>query len=137
MKNRPLLVFLVVFLSGCYSTEHFHSKDTVQVKDQQITETMQQLSDEVRSISELLANEHKNLDTRNKLTSHLENMLVLSEKLGAGKFILNHGVLENNIHQLRADLQTARDALLMSSPSYYWVERIPQYCSNCHAFESG
>ena len=131
------MILLAIFLGGCYSTEHFHSKDTVQVDDQQISETMTLLSSEVRSITTLLSEQNNTPDTRNKLSAHLDSMLTLSENLGAGKFVLNHSVLEKNIHQLRADIQTAKDTLNADPPSYYWVNRIPQYCSNCHSFEPG
>ena len=133
MNIRTMLIFLVVFFGGCYSTHHFHSEDTVQIEHQQISESMRILSDEMKNISQILATEQKDDIARNQLNSHLNTMLALTEDLGAGKFILNHELLEQNIHQLRADLQSAQDGLVANPPSYYWVSRIPQYCSNCHS----
>ena len=133
MNIRFIFFFLVVFFGGCYSTHHFHSEDTVQIQHQQISESMRLLSEEMKSITQILAVEQKDENTRSQLNSHLDTMLTLTEDLGAGKFILNHELLEQNIHQLRADLQSAQDGLVANPPTYYWINRIPQYCSNCHS----
>ncbi len=123
-------------LAGCVSqTTDQLELQKVRVEDEQIRASMQRLLESVRSIeatahAATAVNENDRLDLLKKLMKMEE----LTSTLGAGQRVTNHPLLEENIHQLRADIVTARRAIELQPPNYYWVGRIAGSCTACHRY---
>jgi len=105
----------------------------VRIENEQVRQSMQQLLHNVIEIEGTVRPAISvNENSRMKLMAKLLNMEELTSTLGAGQHITNHPLLEENIHQLRADIVTARRAIELQPPNYYWVGRIAGSCTACH-----
>jgi hypothetical protein len=109
-------------------------QESAQVNKSQITRSMNEFEGLVGEINEILAQRDQNPGAALETINRLNRLEVIAENLGAGKRITNHIQLEENIHQLGADIRTARSALEVDPPNFYWAERVSRYCEGCHAF---
>ncbi len=130
-----LITVLGVFmLAGCVtSTEVPGRPKKIQIENEQIRTSMRQLLENVVEIEGTVDPAISvNENSRIELMTKLMKMEELTSMLGAGQHVTNHPLLEENIHQLRADIVTARRAIELQPPNYYWVGRIAGSCTACH-----
>lgn len=134
LKSIMLGLSSALFVACTGSAGEGSTQQSVKVKSSQITESMAEFAGLVGEINVIVGHREQSPDAAAETITRLKRLEEISENLGAGKRISNHIQLEENIHQLRSDIRTARSALEFNPPNFYWAEKVSSYCEGCHAF---
>jgi len=136
-KNAKVAALGLISILTCACTGsvgNIPGQESVQVNKSQISLSMEEFAVIVGEINEIVAQRDQNPGAALETINRLNRLEIIAESLGAGKRISNHIQLEENIHQLGADIRTARSALEIDPPNFFWAERVSRYCEGCHAF---
>lgn len=69
---------------------------------------------------------------RDLVVKLLDEMLMVSERLGTDSARAGHPVLSRNIDGFRADVRLARNGAAANPPNYFLAGSIAGACANCH-----
>ena len=135
--TRTLLLLIVATLtvSGCeLIRKATYPEDFTYLETQTVTSSMQRLAISIDKIDRIL--QRINLiptgNQRNSLIDELNQMVKITDTLGAGTQTTNHLLLDENIDKFRSDVITVRRSIESDQSNYYLAGKLTGSCNGCH-----
>ena len=136
MRNRIPPVILAVLLAGCANPVLVfqpYPPDFKYVPHHEIRTAMDRMADEVVHIDRIVRGRQSlNADERATLSELLEELKTQAAGLRGSAAVTNHPMLNAHLDAFLAEVNSARDSVVMEPPNYFLAGSITGACLACH-----